>query len=216
MYERDSISHYPIIYCLVRTAISAMRTIILASSSPYRKALLARLRLPFETVSPDVDETPRTGEQAADLVKRLALEKARIGGVGQAPDALMIGCDQCALCDGVIVGKPGNFETALQQLTHAAGRRLTFHTGLCLVDAATGSAQIDDVKTTVRFRSLADRHIAAYLRKEQPYNCAGSFMSECLGIALIEKFEGDDPTALIGLPLIRLTDMLQRAGVSVL
>lgn len=193
-----------------------MRTVILASSSSYRKALLARLRLPFETVSPNVDETPKPGEQAADLVKRLASDKARAGGIGRAPGTLVIGCDQCAVRGGAILGKPGNFETAFQQLKHAAGRCVTFHTGLCLLDTATGDAQVDEVTATVRFRFLTDRQIATYLCKEQPYNCTGSFMSESLGIGLIEKFEGDDPTALIGLPLIRLTDMLQHAGISIL
>jgi septum formation protein len=191
-----------------------MSAIVLASSSPYRQALLARLCLPFETVSPDVDETPHDGEHPADLVKRLAHLKAQAGSIRRS-NALVIGCDQCAVCGQTILGKPGNFEIAFQQLKQAAGRPVTFHTGLCLLDTATADAQIDDVIVTVRFRSLTDAQIIDYLRKEAPYHCAGSFMSEGLGIALIERFEGDDPNALIGLPLIRLVSMLAHAGVSV-
>lgn len=189
-----------------------MRTLILASSSPYRKALLARLGLPFTVLSPQVDETPQAHERAADLVKRLALLKARAGGITQT-DALIIGSDQCALRGETLFGKPGNFDAAFQQLKAAAGRSIVFHTGLCLLDTATDEAQIDDVVTTAVFRPLSDRQIAAYLRREAPYQCAGSFMSEGLGIALLERIEGDDPTALIGLPLIRLVDMLAHAGV---
>lgn len=191
-----------------------MRTIMLASSSPYRKTLLARLGLPFAAVSPEVDEAPRVGERAADLVKRLALLKARAGGADDS-DALIIGSDQCALRGEILIGKPGNFEAAFQQLKVAAGGSLVFHTGLCLLDTATGETQVDDVTVNVTFRPLSDKQIAAYLRKEEPYNCAGSFMSEGLGIALVERIEGDDPTALIGLPLIRLVGMLARAGVAV-
>lgn len=190
-----------------------MSRIVLASSSPYRKALLRRLGLAFETISPDVDETPRPGEVASDLVARLALSKARAAGDAY-PRALIIGSDQCALRDGRILGKPGGFEAAFEQLTGSAGRAVTFHTGLCLLNAANADTQTDDITTTVRFRALSRDQITTYLRRENPYQCAGSFMSERLGIALVEQIEGSDPTALVGLPLIRLVSMLMRAGVS--
>jgi septum formation protein len=188
---------------------------VLASSSPYRKALLARLRLPFETVSPDVDETPRVGESPAELVKRLARLKAQAGGARRST-ALVIGSDQCAVGEQTIFGKPGDFETAFRQLKQASARPVVFHTGLCLLNTATGEAQIDDVIVTVKFRSLTDAQIDSYLRKESPDQCAGGFISEGLGIALIERIESEDPTALIGLPLIRLVSMLARAGVQVI
>lgn len=190
-----------------------MSRILLASSSPHRKSLLERLGLPFETVSPNVDETPFPGEAAGDLVTRLALLKARAAGDAH-PRALIVGSDQCALRDGAILGKPGDFDAALEQLSGNAGHTVTFHTGLCLLNTANGETQIDDIPTTVRFRALSRDQITAYLRREQPYQCAGSFMSERLGIALVEQIEGPDPTALIGLPLIRLVSMLMQAGLS--
>jgi septum formation protein len=199
-------------FCMTKTAIPAL---ILASSSPYRKALLARLGLPFETVSPDVDEAQQPGEQVHHLVRRLALAKARAGSIGHS-NALVIGSDQCAVRGAAILGKPGNYETAFAQLKAAAGKFLTFHTGLCLLNKTTGEAQLDDVVVTVRFRRLSDDQIATYLQREAPYNCAGSFMLEGLGIALIERIEGDDPNALIGLPLIKLVSMLANAGVRVI
>lgn len=174
-----------------------------------------RLGLPFETVSPDMDETRRPGEQAAHLVKRLALAKARAGGFRRA-NALIIGSDQCAVRGAALLGKPGDFNSAFTQLKAAAGKSVIFHTGLCLLDTATDEAQIDDVVMTVRFRRLSDNQITAYLHKEAPYSCAGSFMSEGLGVALVERFEGEDPSALIGLPLIRLIGMLAHAGVHVI
>jgi septum formation protein len=184
-----------------------MRALVLASTSPYRKMLLTRLRLPFEAVSPHVDETPYDGEPPADLVKRLARQKAQAGSAGRS-NALIIGCDQCAVCDRVIMGKPGNLRIAFQQLKQAAGHAVTFHTGLCLLDVHTGKAQVDDVTAILKLRQLSDTQIATYLRKEAPYHCTGSIMSEGLGVTLIEQFQGDDPSALIGLPLIRLVSML--------
>ncbi|MBA3731582.1 MAG: septum formation inhibitor Maf [Gammaproteobacteria bacterium] len=190
-----------------------MSHLVLASSSPHRKALLERFGLAFEVVSPNVDETPRSGETASDMVMRLALLKARV--VGEAhPRALVIGSDQCALRDGRILGKPGGFEAAVGQLAGSAGRCVTFHTGLCLLNTANGDTQVEDVITRVTFRALSHAQITAYVRRETPYQCAGSFMSDRLGIALVEAFEGQDPTALIGLPLIQLVSMLMRAGLN--
>jgi septum formation protein len=194
---------------------SPVSAIILASSSPYRKALLSRLMRPFETLSPQVDETPYAGETPRAIVKRLARAKAQAAAAGRR-DALIIGSDQCAVRGGIMLGKPGDFETAFSQLKDAAGGCVLFHTGLCVLNTATGETQIDEVPTAVRFRALSDAQIATYLRKEAPYQCAGSFMSEGLGIALIERIEGEDPSALIGLPLIRLVDMLAHAGLDVL
>jgi septum formation protein len=171
--------------------------------------------LPFETVSPQVDETPRGDESAREMVRRLAHAKAQAAAVGWH-DALIIGSDQCAVRDRVILGKPGDFETAFAQLRGAAGGRVDYHTGLCVLNTSTGETQIDDVTTAVKFRSLSNAQFAAYLRKETPYQCAGSFMSEGLGIALVERIEGYDPSALIGLPLISLVRMLARAGLDVL
>jgi septum formation protein len=192
-----------------------MKRLVLASGSPYRKALLARLCLPFETLSPEVDETPHAGEGAVDLVRRLALSKAHAGAAAR-PDGLIIGCDQCAVRDAAILGKPGSFEAAFEQLKGAAGRTVFFHTGLCLLDASTGATQLEEIRVTVYFRKLGDHQIRAYLTKESPYSCAASFMSEGLGIALVERIDGDDPTALIGLPLISLVTMLARTGVEVI
>jgi septum formation protein len=192
-----------------------MKRLVLASGSPYRKALLARLSLPFETLSPNVDETPHAGEGAMDLVRRLALSKAHAGAAAR-PDGLIIGCDQCAVRGAAILGKPECFEAAFEQLKAVAGRAVFFHTGLCLLDASTGATQSKETSVTVYFRKLGDRQIRAYLTKESPYNCAGSFMSEGLGIALVERIDGDDPTALVGLPLISLVTMLERTGVEVI
>jgi septum formation protein len=188
--------------------------IILASSSPYRRALLARLCLPFEALSPEVDETPRPGETPPVLVERLAIEKARKVANGH-PDALVIGSDQAAVYNGSIVGKPQDHERAVAQLRMASGRAVTLYTGLALVNAATGALQSEVVPYRVTFRRLSDAQIENYLRKEQPYACAGSVKSEGLGIALLEKFDGDDPNALIGLPLIRLVRMLENEGVQI-
>jgi septum formation protein len=192
-----------------------MTRLILASSSPFRRELLARLMIPFEVVVPDVDESPRAGESPAQLVERLAIAKARAVAASH-PDALVIGSDQVAVHGKDIVGKPLTHERAVTQLRAASGRAITLYTGLALVNSATGRVQSEVVPYRVLFRSLTDAQIENYLRKEQPYHCAGSVKSEGLGIALLERFEGDDPATLIGLPLIRLTRMLENEGIAVL
>lgn len=192
-----------------------MPTLVLASTSVYRKELLARLGLPFITAAPEVDETPLPDETPPQLVRRLAELKAR-AVAARYPGALIIGSDQVAVIDGQILGKPGNHERAVAQLRLASGKRLDFLTGLCLLNAASSSIQVEVVSFGVVFRRLSDQQIENYLRREQPYHCAGSFKSEALGIALCERFEGDDPTALIGLPLIRLTRMLGQEGCTVI
>jgi septum formation protein len=189
--------------------------LILASSSPFRRELLARLMIPFEVAVPDVDETPRPGEAPAALVERLAIAKAR-AVAARHPDALVIGSDQVAVHDGVIVGKPLTHERAVIQLRQASGQAVVLHTGLALVNGASGRVQSEVVPYRVVFRKLSDNQIENYLRKEQPYNCAGSVKSEGLGVALLERFEGEDPATLIGLPLIRLVRMLEAEGVAVL
>jgi len=189
--------------------------LILASTSPYRKALLERLGVPFETIAPNVDEQHLPGESPSQLVRRLAEAKAR-AITEHHGDALIIGSDQVAVLDDAVLGKPGNHGNAVHQLQRAAGKRVTFHTGLCLLDAATQRSQCDVIVFSVVFRQLSDAQIEHYLQREQPYNCAGSFKSEGLGIALFDRLEGDDPTALIGLPLIRLVRMLEKEGVEVI
>ena len=194
---------------------AARRPLVLASTSRYRRMLLERLGIPFVAVAPALDEAPLAGETPAATAYRLAEAKAR--SVAPAhPDALIIGSDQVADCGGRHVGKPGNHERAMAQLAELSGKTVVFHTGLALLDAATGQCQtaLVDVRSTFRFLTATD--IEAYLRRERPYDCAGSVRSEALGIALFESIESDDPTALIGLPLIRLTSMLRAAGVSVL
>jgi MAF protein len=190
------------------------QTLVLASTSPFRKALLQRLGLVFETLSPQLDETALAGESAEALVKRLSEAKAR-AGAKQYPEALIIGSDQVAVCAGDVLGKPGNYENARRQLARLAGHRVSFLTGLCLYDAATGRAKLDLVPYHVSFRRLTEQQIDRYLRTEQPYNCAGSFKSEGLGISLFESMQGEDPNALIGLPLIRLVSWLNEAGIAV-
>ena len=190
------------------------RTLLLASTSPFRKALLQRLGLDFETLSPQVDETPMPGESAAARVKRLSEAKAR-AGAEQYPDALIIGSDQVAVCEGDVLGKPGNHENAHRQLARLAGHRVSFLTGLCLYDAASGETKLDLVPYHVTFRELTDQQIERYLNAERPYDCAGSFKSEGLGISLFESMQGEDPNALIGLPLIRLVSWLNEAGIAV-
>jgi MAF protein len=185
--------------------------IILASSSPYRKELLGRLGLDFTTVSPDIDETAQPGEQPEALVERLAEHKAR--AAGETHNGLIIGSDQVATVDDEILGKPGSHYNAVAQLTQLSGKHVIFHTGLCLLDTRHHELQLDVVPFKVKFRELTGEQIERYLQAEQPYDCAGSFKSEGLGITLFEKMLGDDPTALIGLPLIRLTAMLGNAGV---
>jgi MAF protein len=185
--------------------------LVLASTSPFRKELLQRLGLPFETAAPDADETSRPDETPEALVLRLAEMKAR--AVGANHNGLIIGSDQVASTGADILGKPGSHEKAAAQLAFLSGKRVSFYTGLCLLNSASGNMQLDMVPFHVQFRTLADAQISRYLHAEQPYNCAGSFKSEGLGITLFERMEGDDPTALIGLPLIRLTSMLANAGV---
>jgi septum formation protein len=191
------------------------RRLVLASTSRYRRMLLERLRIPFVAVAPSVDEAPLAGEAPATTALRLAEAKAR--SVAPAhPEALIIGSDQVADCAGRPVGKPGSHEAALAQLALLSGRTVVFHTGLALLDATTGQCQcaLVDVRSTYRVLAAAD--IEVYLRRERPYDCAGSVRSEGLGIALFQSIESDDPTALIGLPLIGLTSMLRAAGVDVL
>jgi septum formation protein len=190
--------------------------LILGSSSPYRRELLSRLGLPFEVIAPDIDETALPGEAPETTALRLAQEKARAIGLRMpAGGALIIGSDQVATLDGEQIGKPGNHENALRQLQKMRGRRVIFHTALCLWDS-TGPApvvQTDNVQTFVTFRDLPDHELDAYLRIEQPYDCAGSAKNEGLGIAILEKIESSDPTALTGLPLIALSTMLRKRGV---
>jgi septum formation protein len=189
--------------------------IVLASTSSYRRALLARLGLPFRAIAPVADETPLPGESPEHLVRRLAVDKARSVAPG-CPGALVVGSDQLAVLDGERLGKPGTHERAVAQLLRASGHRVEFLTGLCLLDPSAGEAQVDVVPFAVQFRALDRHQIERYLAREEPYDAAGSFKSEGLGIALFERMEGTDPTALVGLPLIRLTSMLAAAGVDVL
>lgn len=189
--------------------------LILASTSPFRRELLGRLGLPFDTVAPDVDETATESESPEQLVVRLAEAKAR-AAAGQHGDAVIIGSDQVACLDGKILGKPGNRQNAIEQLQQSSGRSVDFFTGLCVLDGTSGEARTVCEPYRVWFRSLTIAEIARYVDRESPFNCAGSFKSEGLGIALFERLEGDDPNALIGLPLIRLIDMLRSAGISVI
>jgi septum formation protein len=189
--------------------------IVLASTSRYRRELLARLGQPFEVVAPDVDESPLPDERPADTARRLALAKAHAVAGGYR-DALVIGADQVADVDGVAVSKPGNHAEALVQLRRLSGRTIVFHTAIAVVDSASGHAgsRMVDVRST--FRALGDEAIERYLQRERPYDCAGAVKSESLGIALFESIESADPTALIGLPLIALVDLLLEAGFDVL
>jgi len=189
--------------------------LILASTSPYRKALLDRLQVDFQCDPPDIDESPQPHESIENMVVRLAKLKAE-AVAARHPDALIIGSDQSAVLDGEILTKSGNFDNAVRQLQRASGKRVVFQTGLCLLNTRTGQSQSACVPYTVVFKTLTREMIEHYLNKEQPYNCAGSFRSEGLGIALFERFEGEDPNALVGLPLIRLIEMLNNEGFSVL
>jgi septum formation protein len=189
--------------------------LILASSSIFRRELLQKLQIPFSCISPNVDETILDNEQPQETALRLAQDKARKIG-SEYPHALIIGCDQVATLDGKQLGKPLNHANATKQLKMMRGREVTFHSALCLYNAATGNMQAEVVPYLVRFRALSDAQIENYLTKEQPYHCAGSAKSEGLGIALIERMVGDDPNALIGLPLIKLISMLSNEGVSVI
>ena len=188
--------------------------LILASSSPFRQQLLRRLHLDFDCVSPDVDESTRAGESAADYVCRLARAKALVIAQ-QHSDAIIIGSDQCALLDGVILGKPGNHDNALQQLRRAQGRTVVFHTAVCVMHLSSGLELLEEVPFEVEFRQLEDHQIDHYLRMEEPYQCAGSFKAEGYGACLFRRMRGDDPNALIGLPLFKLTEMLEAAGLEV-
>lgn len=187
-------------------------TLILASTSPYRRALLQRLRLPFTTAKPEVDETPFSNEQAVALVQRLAHAKAQ-AVAKEHPQSWVIGSDQCAVLDHTIIGKPGDHAHAFAQLKAASGRCVSFHTGLCLMNQALGFVRTVEVPFSVHFRPLRDAEIEHYLHAEQPYDCAGSFKSEGLGVALFASMQGDDPTSLIGLPLIALCNLLREAGM---
>ena len=189
--------------------------IVLASTSRYRRELLARLGLPFEVVSPQVDETALPNEAPPDTARRLAEAKAR-AVAGRFPKAIVIGSDQVAVLEGTTLGKPGNHANALRQLKAMRGKEVAFHTALCLCHAASGQAQTRVVPFYVRFRDYSDAQIERYLQREQPYDCAGSARCEGLGIALIAEMRGEDPNALIGLPLIALTEMLAAQGISVL
>lgn len=192
---------------------SASFTLILASSSPFRQELLHKLGLPFSSHSPDIDETRHEDETAQQLVKRLALEKAQ-AVAQQYPNALIIGSDQVAINEnGDILGKPGSEERAVEQLKKASGTTVAFATGLCLLNSATGKAQVECEEFKVHFRTLSDEIIARYVKQEQPLHSAGSFKSEGLGIVLFNELEGRDPNALVGLPLILLTDFLANEGI---
>ncbi|MBV8665682.1 MAG: septum formation protein Maf [Burkholderiaceae bacterium] len=193
--------------------------LILGSSSKYRQELLSRLRLPFEAIAPHINETPLTGETPEATALRLAREKAAAVAAAN-PGALVIGSDQVATLDGLQIGKPGTHERAMEQLRLMRGRQVIFHTALCLWDGRSPdpakAAQVENVQTFVTFRDLPDAELDAYLRAEQPYDCAGSAKNESLGIAILEKIESTDPTALTGLPLIALTSMLRRVGVQII
>ncbi|MFB2680182.1 Maf family protein [Shewanella mangrovisoli] len=189
--------------------------LVLASTSVYRQALLQKLGLAFETCNPDIDESPMANESAQDLVLRLAKAKAE-AGANHFPSGLIIGSDQVAVIDGKIIGKPLNRDNAIKQLSQASGKAITFYTGLALYDAKTGEVTAQVEPFTVHFRQLTTAQITAYVDKEQPFYCAGSFKSEGLGIALFNRLEGRDPNTLIGLPLILLTEMLLTQGIDVL
>jgi len=191
------------------------RPVILGSTSRYRKELLSRLQIPFDIAAPDVDETPHLNESPQDLAMRLALAKAR-AVARKNPEAVVIGSDQVADLEGMPLGKPGNHANATLQLQRMRGKTVIFQTALSVVCLATGFEKTDLAAIKVKFRHLSDSEIESYLRAEEPYDCAGSAKSEGLGIALLESIESDDPTALIGLPLIRTCQMLREAGVIIL
>jgi septum formation protein len=194
---------------------SAAPALILGSTSRYRRELLSRLRVPFQVAAPDVDETPHAGETPEALARRLALAKA-YAVAALHPHAVVIGSDQVADLNGEPLGKPGNHARAVDQLQRMRGQTVVFQTAVAVVCLATGFEQLDLAPVKVRFRNLSDADIEAYLRAEEPYDCAGSAKSEGLGIALLEHIDNDDPTALVGLPLIRTCRMLRAAGLDVL
>lgn len=185
----------------------ARQALVLASTSKYRKILLMRLGLPFTTAAPDIDESPLAAETPSQLVARLAVAKAR-AVAGRFPKALIIGSDQVAVLNGVIMGKPQDHHDAVKQLSAASGRQVKLYTGLCLYNAASDKVQCSVEEYRVTYRALSTAQIERYLAKDQPYDCAGSLKAESLGIALLHSLSGDDPSTLMGLPLIRLTDML--------
>ncbi len=191
------------------------RALILGSTSRYRKELLSRLGIPFEVAAPEVDETPQLNEAPKDLAYRLALAKAR-AVASKHPDAVVIGSDQVADLDGEPLGKPGNHTNAVKQLQRMRGKTVIFQTALSVICVATGFEQTDLASVKVTFRDLTDAEIESYLKAEEPYDCAGSAKSEGLGIALLAAIDNDDPTALVGLPLIRTCHMLRAAGVKLL
>jgi septum formation protein len=197
------------------TASVAANRLILASTSPFRKTLLTQLQLPFETFAPEVDETPQCNETSMNLVMRLAQLKAQ-AAQSLYPQALSIGADQVAILDDSILGKPGNHVQAVQQLLAMQGQQVNFLTGLCVFNTYTQQQQCDVVQFSVQFRRLTLSQIERYLHQEQPYHCAGSFKSEGLGIVLVEAMIGEDPSALIGLPLLRLIRMLEAEGVDLI
>jgi MAF protein len=189
-----------------------MQPILLASSSSYRRDLLKKIGLHFECASPDIDESPLPNENAGALVERLAIEKAKALAT-QYPDHLIIGSDQIAVLSDVILGKPHSYERAFAQLRAASGQQVIFKTGVCLLNTQNNSIQSSIEEFTVNFKILSDEQIHHYLNYEQPYDCAGSFKCEGLGIALFTQLSGDDPNTLIGLPLIRLIEMLNNEGI---
>lgn len=196
-------------------AFELPRRVVLGSSSRYRRELLARLCLPFEVVAPEVDETPLASERPRDLACRLALTKARAVAAVH-PDAIVIGSDQVADLDGQPLGKPGDFDRAVAQLLRMSGRAVVFQTAVAVVCAQTGFERAELASVRVQFRELARAQVEQYVRIEQPYDCAGSAKSEGLGIALLSSIDSDDPTALIGLPLMRTAQLLRAAGVPLL
>jgi MAF protein len=195
--------------------MNKMKTLVLGSTSPFRKTLLEKLNLPFQTVKPAVDESPLGNESPVALVQRLAIAKAK-AAAKHFPDALIIGSDQVAVCDQKILGKPHNFANGVKQLTQFSNNTVVFYTGLCVYNSATAQVSALVEPFTVHFNALSQQDIASYLHAEQPYNCAGSFKSEGLGICLFNKLEGDDPNTLIGLPLIKLVALLKQQGLDVL
>ncbi len=194
---------------------SAPRQLILGSTSPYRRELLSRLKLPFDVIAPQVDETPLVHELPRDLANRLALAKAR-AVAKMHPSAVVIGSDQVADLNGEPLGKPGTHARAVAQLQRMRGKTVVFQTALAVICLDSGFEQLDLAAVSVRFRDLTDAEIESYLQVEKPYDCAGSAKSEGLGIALLDSIDSDDPTALVGLPLIRTCRMIRAAGIHVL
>lgn len=191
---------------------SGQRSLVLASTSPFRRRLLEKLGLPFEISTPVADESRHPNEPPEDLVQRLALKKAK-AVQARFPDALIIGSDQVACIEDIVLGKPGDRTRAIEQLSAASGKLVSFYTGLCLFDASNGLYQLACEPFAVQFRSLSQHQIERYLDVEKPYNCAGSFRSEGYGVVLFERMIGEDPNALVGLPLIRLVGMLAKVGI---